>query len=100
MLAAEVEPHAMIREPLDLVLAVQRVEIRATDAHVLIQCRRGNVLGLFCRSRPEQFGAAYIQAAGASRLSDEAELVISDRVYGRHRDRIDWLVRWARKVFG
>ncbi len=33
------------------------------------------------------------------RLGDEAELVISDRVYNRHRDRIDWLVRWARKVF-
>jgi DNA-binding transcriptional MerR regulator len=32
-------------------------------------------------------------------LGDEAELVISDRVYGRYRDRIDWLVRWARKVF-
>ena len=32
-------------------------------------------------------------------LGDEAELVISDRAYGRHRDRIDWLVRWARKVF-
>ena len=32
-------------------------------------------------------------------LGDEAELVISDRVYGRHRDRVDWLVRWARKVF-
>ena len=33
-------------------------------------------------------------------LGDEAELVISNRVYGRHRDRVDWLVRWARKVFG
>ena len=33
-------------------------------------------------------------------LGAEAELVISDRVYDRHRDRIDWLVRWARKVFG
>jgi DNA-binding transcriptional MerR regulator len=32
-------------------------------------------------------------------LGDDAELVISDRVYARHRDRIDWLVRWARKVF-
>lgn len=32
-------------------------------------------------------------------LGPEAELVISDRVYARHRDRIDWLVRWARKVF-
>ena len=32
-------------------------------------------------------------------LGDEAELVISDRVYERHHDRIDWLVRWARKVF-
>jgi len=33
-------------------------------------------------------------------LGDEAELVISDRVYARHRERVDWLVRWARKVFG
>jgi DNA-binding transcriptional MerR regulator len=33
------------------------------------------------------------------RLGDEAELVISDRVYARHRERVDWLVRWARKVF-
>ena len=33
-------------------------------------------------------------------LGDEAELVVSDRVYERHRDRIEWLVRWARKVFG
>src|SRR5215216_1290060 len=32
-------------------------------------------------------------------LGDDAELVISDQVYERHRDRIDWLVRWARKVF-
>jgi DNA-binding transcriptional MerR regulator len=32
-------------------------------------------------------------------LGDEAELVISERVYARHRDRVDWLVRWARKVF-
>lgn len=32
-------------------------------------------------------------------LGDEAELVISDRVYARHRERVDWLVRWARKVF-
>jgi DNA-binding transcriptional MerR regulator len=33
-------------------------------------------------------------------LGEEAELVISERVYARHRDRVDWLVRWARKVFG
>jgi DNA-binding transcriptional MerR regulator len=32
-------------------------------------------------------------------LGDEAELVISDEVYARHPDRVDWLVRWARKVF-
>ena len=25
--------------------------------------------------------------------------MISDRVYSRHKDRIDWLVRWARKVY-
>ena len=33
-------------------------------------------------------------------LGEEAELIISDRVYARHRERVDWLVRWARKVFG
>ena len=33
-------------------------------------------------------------------LGDEAELVISDRVYDRYRERVEWLVRWARKVFG
>jgi DNA-binding transcriptional MerR regulator len=32
-------------------------------------------------------------------LGDEAELVISERAYTRHRERIDWLIRWARKVF-
>jgi DNA-binding transcriptional MerR regulator len=32
-------------------------------------------------------------------LGEEAELVISDRVFARHRERVDWLVRWARKVF-
>ena len=41
---------------------------------------------------------ARVQGYGIASLGDEAELVISDRVYGRHRDRIDWLVRWARKV--
>jgi DNA-binding transcriptional MerR regulator len=32
-------------------------------------------------------------------LGEEAELVISDDAYARHPDRVDWLVRWARKVF-
>lgn len=32
-------------------------------------------------------------------LGDGAELVISEETYARHPDRIDWLVRWARKVF-
>jgi DNA-binding transcriptional MerR regulator len=32
-------------------------------------------------------------------LGDDAELVISDQAYARHPDRVDWLVRWARKVF-
>jgi DNA-binding transcriptional MerR regulator len=32
-------------------------------------------------------------------LGDDAELVISDQTYARHPDRVDWLVRWARKVF-
>lgn len=32
-------------------------------------------------------------------LGEDAELVISERAYTRHRERIDWLIRWARKVF-
>ena len=32
-------------------------------------------------------------------LGEDAELVISEQAYARHRERIDWLVRWARKVF-
>ena len=60
-------------------------------------------------ARPRAESAALEDVAGDGRLDslwhriplgDEAELVISDRVYARHRDRIDWLVRWARKVFG
>ena len=33
-------------------------------------------------------------------LGEDAELVISERAYTRHRERIEWLIRWARKVFG
>lgn len=33
-------------------------------------------------------------------LSEDAELLIREEAYQRRRDRIDWLVRWARKVFG
>ncbi|MFT4040952.1 MAG: MerR family transcriptional regulator [Thermomicrobiales bacterium] len=32
-------------------------------------------------------------------LGNEAELVISEHAYARQRERIDWLIRWARKVF-
>jgi DNA-binding transcriptional MerR regulator len=32
-------------------------------------------------------------------LAEDAELVISERAYTRHRERIEWLIRWARKVF-
>ena len=32
-------------------------------------------------------------------LGEDAELVISKRAYTRHRERIEWLIRWARKVF-
>ncbi len=55
------------------------------------------------RNRAMQTESSSSQAPGLWHripLGDEAELVISDRVYDRHRDRIDWLVRWARKVFG
>jgi DNA-binding transcriptional MerR regulator len=33
-------------------------------------------------------------------LGDDAELLVREEVYQRKRDRIDWLVGWARKVFG
>jgi DNA-binding transcriptional MerR regulator len=33
-------------------------------------------------------------------LGDDAELVIRDELYQRKRDRVEWLVGWARKVFG
>lgn len=32
-------------------------------------------------------------------LGDAAELMIAESAYSRHRERVDWLVRWARKVF-
>ena len=32
-------------------------------------------------------------------LGDSAELMIAETAYSRHRERVDWLVRWARKVF-
>ncbi len=32
-------------------------------------------------------------------LSEDAELLIREEAYQRRRDRIDWLIRWARKVF-
>lgn len=31
-------------------------------------------------------------------ISDEAELLISESQYHRHRDKIDWLVQWAKRV--
>jgi DNA-binding transcriptional MerR regulator len=33
-------------------------------------------------------------------LGEDAELLIRDEIYQRKRDRVDWLVGWARKVFG
>ncbi|HEY8445772.1 MAG TPA: MerR family transcriptional regulator [Thermomicrobiales bacterium] len=32
-------------------------------------------------------------------LSDDAELLIREDAYQRRRDQVDWLIRWARKVF-
>jgi DNA-binding transcriptional MerR regulator len=34
------------------------------------------------------------------RIGDDAELLIREDAYHRRRDKIDWLVDWARKVFG
>jgi len=33
-------------------------------------------------------------------LGDDAELLIRESAYRRRRDGVDWLVAWARKVFG
>ncbi len=41
--------------------------------------------------------------AGAWRrvpLGADAELLIRDETYQRRRDRVEWLVAWARKVLG
>jgi hypothetical protein len=32
-------------------------------------------------------------------LGPDAELLVREEVYRRRRDRIDWLLGWARKVF-
>lgn len=32
-------------------------------------------------------------------LGDDAELLVRESVYQRRRDRVDWLVAWAKKVF-
>jgi DNA-binding transcriptional MerR regulator len=64
--------------------------------------RGTRVAGTPAAASPQREESAESPGTGLWRripLGDEAELVISDRVYGRHRDRIDWLVRWARKVF-
>lgn len=34
------------------------------------------------------------------RLGDDVELLVRDSAYDRRRDLIDWLVAWARRVFG
>jgi DNA-binding transcriptional MerR regulator len=31
-------------------------------------------------------------------ISDESELLITESLYRRHRDKIDWLAQWARRV--
>jgi DNA-binding transcriptional MerR regulator len=33
-------------------------------------------------------------------LGDDAELLIRESAYRRRRDRVDWLVAWAKRVFG
>ncbi len=34
------------------------------------------------------------------RLGDDVELLVREAAYGRRRELVDWLVAWARKVFG
>lgn len=34
------------------------------------------------------------------RLTDDAELLIRESAYRQRQDQVDWLIRWARRVFG
>ena len=33
-------------------------------------------------------------------IGDDAELLIREEAYHRRRDKVDWLIEWARKVLG
>jgi DNA-binding transcriptional MerR regulator len=92
-------PTPAVPEPTKSVSSVARFDLRAEPA----RSRGPRAAGVFsARPAPERApdesdsGGLWHRIA----LGDEAELVISELVYSRHRDRVDWLVRWARKVFG
>jgi DNA-binding transcriptional MerR regulator len=53
--------------------------------------------------QPSQIAAAEVSVADTAvwrriTISDSAELLIREEMYGRRRDKVDWLVDWARKV--
>jgi DNA-binding transcriptional MerR regulator len=95
-------------EPMPLLSPAQAAPSQAptlasTSGPEPARSRGPRAAGVFpARRQPEREESASQQEHGLWHripLGDEAELVISERVYARHRDRVDWLVRWARKVF-
>jgi hypothetical protein len=100
-------PEQYRTEPMALQIAAAAAPVEAALAESDFRpeparSRRPRVADTPAATSPQRDESAASPSTGLWRripLGDEAELVISDRVYGRHRDRIDWLVRWARKVF-
>jgi hypothetical protein len=54
------------------------------------------------RRRPVREEQSVPDAAGETwrriEVADGVELLVRDDIYRRRRDRIDWLIDWARKV--
>jgi DNA-binding transcriptional MerR regulator len=91
-------PSLPARPEIGLTPAEARFDVAADPARRRAPRAAGSVNAR--RDLPEQEAGEQGSLWHRIALGDEAELVISERVYARHRDRVDWLVRWARKVFG
>lgn len=51
-------------------------------------------------SGPPDDLAAEADAWRRVKLADDAELLIRESTYRQRQDRVEWLIRWARRVFG
>ena len=52
-------------------------------------------LGVHASKQPDDHGTTWRRIE----LGPDAELLIRDEAYDRNRDRIDWLINWAKRVF-